>query len=721
MKRKGALLLSFIFILTLALPLQGFAANMDKALENAIKIAKAKFSVPESYKFSSNISTDGAKKIFYLDWRSTDGLESSNISARVDENGTIIGYSKYSPQDYIQTRKLPKFSRMEAKTKADGYIKWIEPGLLENLRYEESTQASIMDSSYYLSYYRVINGIPFYNDRVTVTVNRESGALQDYSRQWTDNLTFPAVKNTISLEKAEEAYSKNLGLKLIYKYSYVNDVMKAFPVYVPIYDNNYGIDAFTGARTRLFSNYYYGGYGDSAVNFSSAKSVRTTMAEEVKLNPDELNAVQNASKLMTVEEAEKIARNAKFLAISADSKLQSSNLNTNWPSKDEYIWSLQFEKPASGTSKFAEYSNVSVNAKDGVILSFYRGTPYIEGAAPKVDFAAAKTAVDAFLTENYPPFYKQTEYDKLNSERTLSDDTSKITSYNFVYSRLINGAAFPDNGFNIIYDAVNSQITSFNLNWYALAFPSIDKAIGVKAANEKLYKNVGLGLEYKFEYVNNPDAFYRGSPAVNAKVLLVYSPKPNKPLFIDAFSGNLLTYDGTAYKEAAKVSYTDIKGNAAEKQIMVLAENGVYLDGTTFKPNTTITQKDFLTLLSRTLSYYGPIITPLSTSKEVDDLYAYLQREGIVQAGEKAPANAVTREEAVKFLIRALKFNKVADIKGIYNCTYKDKDSINQNLIGYITIASGLGIIDGKSAYFKPKAKLTRGESAIMIYNYLQS
>jgi hypothetical protein len=75
----------------------------------------------------------------------------------------------------------------------------------------------------------------------------------------------------------------------------------------------------------------------------------------------------------------------------------------------------------------------------------------------------------------------------------------------------------------------------------------------------------------------------------------------------------------------------------------------------------------------------------------------------------------------VKFLIRALKYDKVADIQGIFNIGFKDKSSISSGLTGYIAIAAGLGIVDPKSAYLDPKAKLTRGQSAIMIYNYLQS
>ncbi len=692
---------------------------MDKALENAIKIAKTKFTIPKDYKFSSSINTENKKNIFNLHWVSADTLASGSINVGIDENGMIIGYNKYSQSDYIQTKKLPKFSRQEARTKADAYIKEIDPTLPGKIRYEENAQSSVMDTNYYLSYYRVVNGIPFYNDRVTVNINRETGALQDFSRQWTDNLTFPAAAGTLSLKKAQEAYGKNLGLKLIYKFSNTDDVLKTFAVYTPVYDNGiYGVNALTGELQRTSNNYYYA-YDEGAMLTSASKNARAASAE-VQLSPDELKAVQNASKLMSQDEAEKIARSSKFLSLTAESKLQGYYLNTNWPSKEDYVWSLQFNKPAGDKNKYDEYTSVAINAKSGEITSFSRGVNTADSTTKtKGDITAAKAAVNAFLQENYPQYFRQVQYDKLASESNLGDNSDSV--FNFIYSRIVNGIAFPDNGLNVTYDNISGTITNFSLNWFNIAFPSADKAIGTATALEKLFGSVSLDLNYKTEYSNNPAVIKIGSTAADPKVVLVYTLSPNKPLLLDANTGNLLNTDGSGYKEAAGVNYTDIKGNAAEKQIMVLADNGVFLEGTKFSPNAAITQKDFLTLLSKTLNYYGPVIKATSPVKDIDELYAFLQREGIVKAGEKLPDSAVTREDGVKFLIRALKYDKVADIKGIFNVGFKDKASISPNLAGYVAIAAGLGIVDTKSAYLKPKTKLTRGDSAILIYNYLQS
>ncbi|OGO79815.1 MAG: hypothetical protein A2Y21_03375 [Clostridiales bacterium GWC2_40_7] len=356
-----------------------------------------------------------------------------------------------------------------------------------------------------------------------------------------------------------------------------------------------------------------------------------------------------------------------------------------------------------------------------MITSFYRSTPYQEGTADKYKLEETKAAVDAFVKENYPDLYTQIAYDEDYEDNFIKSQGTEVPrSYNFKYNRLVNNTAFPDNGITADYDAVNGKITSFNISWFNVDFPGAANVIAMDAAYDKLFADIGLELQYKTD--NAADRKYIDSPSsdVIPEVKLVYSLKPGKPLFLDANNGVILDSDGNPYKEVKPVSYTDIKGSFAEKQIIVLAENGVYLDGTEFKPKAEITQKDFFILLSKTLNYYGTIVTANSSQKDIDSLYAFLEREGIVKEGEADPTSAIAREDAVKFLIRALKFDKVADINGIFTSMFKDQSDIKTGLSGYVSIAAGLNIVTGYNGYFYPKSKLTREAAAIIIYNYLQ-
>lgn len=716
MFRKLSLFLAIIFIFTMAIPVSGFAEEMDKGLEMAIRIAKTKFEIPENYEFTSNIYMVDDEKVFYLKWTDPDKDVYRNISVNVNDKGKILNYDKYDSSYYDNNNgKLPKLSRHEAKLKAHGYIEAIEKGLLKNLMYkEETSQNSILNSSYYFTYYRIVNGVPFYNDVVSVTLNKQTGELLDYSCSWTDDLTFPSVDNIISLEEAEKSYSDKLGFKLIYKYNYDNDEMKAFAAYVPIYGNSeYGIDAVTGEKQRISSRLYFANNVATADQKSAVMEAAGEL-ESVVLNPDELEAVSEASKLLSKEKAESIARGTAFLNITSEFKLENSYLNKLWPEKN-YIWRLYFTKKDAADETKQYYTYVTMDAKTGAIISFNIERPGQKDTDTKYDIDKTKEKADAFLSKYFGDYYKQVEYDRLSNEYAYAPE-NKNTVCSFRYNRLVNGAEFPDNGITVTYDNVSGMVIGFNLDWFnSIQFPSVAGAIGVAAAAEKFYENVGLELQYKYKYSDNTMETNKLEP------IPVYVLKNDKTLIIDANTGKLLNYNGEEYKESKHVGYTDIDNHYAKNYINVLAENGIYLEGSEFKPNSAMIQIDFLALLAKALGYYSDvIINKDSTEKEINDLYSYLTRQGIIKEGEKAPTSEITREEAVKYVIRALKYDKVADIKGIYNCSFTDKDKIDEGLVGYVTIAAGLGIISKNSATFRPKDKLKRAEGAIIIYNYLQ-
>jgi len=404
--------------------------------------------------------------------------------------------------------------------------------------------------------------------------------------------------------------------------------------------------------------------------------------------------------------------------LSDDFKLQSYYLNTNWPDKKVYLWSLSFEKP-SEDGTLDEYINVSVDAGTKEIMSFYKYVPYAGDKKPVNDISKAKAATDAFLAKYYPQYMNQLEYDVVSNEEYLTDKTVPAESYNIKYTRLVNGIPFPDNGVSFNYNNLTGTITSFNLDWYNIDFPAVDNVIGLAEAQKIMFEKIGLRLEYKYQGSYYITAAKDQKEKEEAK--LVYLLTSGKPLYIDAYTGKVVYKSGSEYVEPKKVTYTDIAGHFAEKQISVLADFGIYLDGSEFRPDEKITQLDFLSLLSKTLSYYGPVITKDSKKQDIDELYKYLISEGIVTEEEKAPESTVKREDAVKYIIRAMKYNKVAEIKGIFNVSFKDRDEISENLYGYVAIAAGLGIVKGDGVSFKPKSDVTRAETAIMIYNYLQS
>ncbi len=237
--------------------------------------------------------------------------------------------------------------------------------------------------------------------------------------------------------------------------------------------------------------------------------------------------------------------------------------------------------------------------------------------------------------------------------------------------------------------------------------------------NENFFNEIGLELQYVTRSIYYPMEKIAGEGQRNIpEVKLVYGARVGKPVMFDANTGVVIDYTGAPYKERKPAAYTDISGHYAENMINALAEQGITLEGAEFKPDEKILQKEYLKMLSRLADYYSP--TPMAeTSEEYDRLYAYLMTKGVIKEGEKNPDAFITKEDAVKFIIRAINYDEVADIKGIFISGFSDDSEINPDLIGYVAIAKGLKIVSGYNGNFNPKTELTRAQGAVVVYNYL--
>lgn len=699
--------LVLLLAVTAFMPVQGLAQE-DKALEQAIRAVKAKIEVPENFtEFNYYTYSDGDRISWYLDWNSKDMLEGS-LSVRVDDRGDILSYNLYKPYDYDSARKFPKISRQEARGTAEAFIERMKPGLLSDLELVEQGGLQQLGRTHSFTYIRLENGIPYPANTVSVEVNSETGEVQYYSYNWSEDLTFPNPEGVIPLEDAKEVYKEELGLKLIYEYKYDGEESRIYAVYIPVYGSNYGIDALSGERIRI--NPYYGVY---PLRGAQADGMEKAVADTPALTPEEQKAVEEMSSMVSREKAESIARGLRELEITRGYKLAGSYLQKELNAKDSYTWELNFE---SESQENGRPSNIWVrlDAKDGSLKGYNRYIPIDGQRDGKYTEDKARAAVEKFIKAVCGSKFKDMVFDPTNEDiyYPLAEGKNPV-SYTFHYIREVNGVQFPANYIHVGFDAVNGKVTSFNMSWYDLEFPSVEGVLEVEGIYDKLFADVGLALMYSNIYKENDReaVIYREQPEIR----LVYSVKQDKPAIFDAFSGEILDGSGRPYVEKKAVEYTDIDGHFAENQIAALAEYGISLPGAEFKPNQNIAQKDYLRLLAKAMGYYGSF----DDDKDLEEMYNRLIRERVITKEEKNPDGAVTREDAVKFLIRALGYQDVADIKGIFVTGFKDQGRIDPALVGYVAIAKGLGIVGGSGGNFYPKNSVTRAEAAVMLYNYL--
>ncbi|HEY9062918.1 MAG TPA: S-layer homology domain-containing protein [Pseudobacteroides sp.] len=722
MKRKISIFLSSIMILSLFFYVNVFAAS-DSGFEDAVKLVKSKISIPADYTvFNFRSGTENNKKVWSMEWSTKDG--DGFISVSLDDKGNILRYYNNKPMPGQTTRKLPKVSMLDAKAKAEAFIKKAAPGYFSQVKYSDAGNRTLVDISYMFNYIRVVNGIMFPNNYINISINSDTGEVQSYNATWNDNAVFPSADKVISKAEAQKAFMEKLGMGLFYNTSTDNGKQKIYPVYAPK-NQNYYIDAVTGEKVELlYSMLPYFDYGFSAsLTSGRAKGGMNMDADMVSLTPEETEAINSVSKVIPKEEIEKKLRAFKTLGLSDEHKLLEVSLERDYINKESIVWRMSFVKE-SKENPYQDSVNVSADAKTGEIKDFWINAPHKDGEEPKYDKDASKAAVEAFLKEIQPDKFKQSEFDA-NLDRNIYIDplyAEKPRDFSFNYIRKVNGAMFPSNHLSAGFDAVSGRIITYNMNWSNEEFPSLDKVVSLDKIYDKLFNDVGLQLQYKENY---PQEYLMKFPQpgnVKQEIRLVYALNHEKPSTFDANTGELITPDGKPYKDQKEYGYKDIKGHYAEKYIKILAEYGIAFEESEFKPDSKITQKDFMKLLSSLMNYgNGMNILSRNDSKEIEDIYKVMIREGVIKESEKAPDSQVTREDSVKFIIRMMKYDKVADIKGIYNCNYKDKNKINQDLIGYIVIADGLNIIKGSFGYFNPKNSLTRAEAFILAYNYLQN
>ena len=196
----------------------------------------------------------------------------------------------------------------------------------------------------------------------------------------------------------------------------------------------------------------------------------------------------------------------------------------------------------------------------------------------KYDKATAKKAVEEFLNQIQPNKFKDTIYNDFEADEIKWYENDEPKYYSFKYTRTINGVPFDNNGISVEYNAVLGKITNFNLDWYNIEFPSLEGAASLDKIYDIFFKDIGFKLQYTSGFINVVDE--KGS-FINPKteVKLVYSINYDKSTTLDAFTGALLNYNGTPYKEVKPLEYSDIAGHYAQGEIEVLAQVGIGLEG----------------------------------------------------------------------------------------------------------------------------------------------
>ena len=681
MKKLLCLVLIFvIFVSTVA-----FADSAE--MEKVLLIVKERIPSTEMFdRMDSRITTGANGRASYrFNWMSETDENAGELSVTATNSGIITNYYRLTREESRDSSlSVHRKTHAEVQPAAEAFLKKINPYIAEKLMVSSAAMHESLRATYYdFQVQRVENGLPVYGDTGHITVNPDGETVESFSIRYTEGLEF-GVEELISPKAAKKAYGEKLGLKLYYTLRYENGKREAVAVYAPKGAYNEYISAVSGEVVSPIEPDYSGENHkfmaeESVMNDSASASGSLSSAEKA-----ELSAVEG---LITKEKAAEIVISSKVLPLNESYKGQYFNLSKDYYDTKQYYWNISFEGDEG-------YADAQVDALTGRITSFYKSHKNSdeEKIAPEQARKIANTTMSVLAPELFPADgkgpYVPGEY---------------TGDYTFNWTRYENGIPFEGGNAHVTIDSTNGDVVDFYLMHQHIDFPSLEGIVSEEIALERMFKQTD------FEPCFIKTCSEKGRKFYN-KAMAVYMLENSNPV-LKAENGELLYGNGTAEEIAP---YTDLSGHFAEEAAILLREYGVGFSGGKFLPDEVITQKDLIALLNNIFYNGGDVL--LGESFAYDSVYAKATHNGIITEQEYSPEGSVTREMAAVMLIRAMGLEEAANLQGIYISPFAD---VTEN-VGYVAILTAMGIFKGdENGKFNPDYPITRGESAVMLVNYL--
>lgn len=699
-------------------------------MEEMIKKVRPLIDVPEEYKEFGwdfyggyNYSSPAYWNFYWTD------NQNGEISVQCDTEGRITNYNDYS---YKSSRNavLPTTSPKELLPVAESFLKKTAPHLKDmDLRLEDISYASVFyNHSFTYVFTRYENNIPVPENTVRVEVSHVTKTVKSYSSSISMEAKFSSSENLISADKAKEILSENQNMVLSYRLKTEYDdegnlkSRHAYLVYTP--EKGYvSVDAKSG-EVYVERNTWTALKAPS-LNSSAGGILMDSVAKEesadaeygggYQLSEKELEQIAVLESLITKDEAVKVILENNDLYIAENAYLSDARLskrydvvplNENGEKEDKYVWNLTFMTPG----EMYLGMSASVDAHDGAIISFNADLPYVYHyeefgiKEPELKYTkeeAIRIASD-FIKKQQPEKFEKIVYSNLNEyapykyvENDAGETYALYRAGRINFVRQNEGVDFTYNSFNMGVDRASGKITRYSYTWYDdVEFESPSDAIDKKDALMSLYSNEGFGINYE---VNRNYTYVDGvvnSTSAEIVTRAVYSAYSLPSTVIRALDGKLINYNNEEIITSEfDGEYSDMENHWAKETVKRFTWIGYGPEGDLFRPNDSITGKDFI-LLCENVRIYGD-------SAEITKL------------------ETLTRMDAVKIIIDHLGYGKIALLENVFITDFADNSDFEKEDIGYAAIARGFGLIEGDGENFRPYDTLTRAEALTIIENVI--
>ena len=679
MKWKKAV--SALLLLCMMTTLFTFAAEQDsEELTQVILSVKERIQVPEEYSefeyyYHKNQWNEGT---YQLSWSQKKDTYRS-ISVGTDSEGNVLSYYQYR-EDETQFNENQTLSEEEAIRLAESFLYRANEKARERLFYERTENLA---GSFLIRFTEKVHGIPVIGSMGTINISKASGEVLSMNL---NNLyaieKYPSAEGVIDLQKGQEAYLEKIGVEASYQlyYDWQDKSVTPFLAYTPKDYGSYAVDALTGEKIKIENGYsvYPRGMYDMAKESAMAGSGAGGLTES------EQKEVSNTLNLISKEEALKKVNT--YFGNGKTFTLNHAGLSRNTYDQDRYEWQL-------GGADGELYSNATVDAVTGTVLSFYSGQA--EEEKGKTTQEEAYEQVVKILKENAGELF---EHYELREEPEKEEEEF----FTFAFDRVENG--FKVNG-NTIGATVSSHgvITSYSIQYDKKA---VFTPATLTAAPEEVLKAFSKSGDFELYYY--PMTSYDQKDNKHTLTVHLVYDFARQPRNLDVVTLGELDEKGKPYQENNKPVYEDLEGHWAKETIDLLAYNDFYMiKENQFLPDQQVTQGDFLTYLLK-FDYIE--------FEDQEKLYEYALRTKLILESEIDPQGLISRKEAAKFLVRKLGMENLTKRPEIFNYPYADE--IDSSYQPYVSLCYALYLLNGDTQnHFNPDQGLTRAECGVIILN----
>jgi hypothetical protein len=727
--------------------------------DQAIELAQKSVSIPDGYTLQSvNLSGSGynqgqgpAWNLNYEKKQDNKFLGSANV--RIDAvSGKLLGFNLYNSDPSYKPSYPPKADYQAAKSIADKWVEKVNPEAIAQTKYNDAGEKASKPPlrgavQYDIRYDRIVNGIPFPQNSVSVTVNGD-GDVVGYNVAWNDDLVFDDPKGTIDAETAAKKVRELGDPTLAYLTPY-----QAKPNTQPI--TVYTMDMFPiDART--------GGIYVPDGMPPYEKPNLTPLTEQP------LGAVPEATLNLTKEEA--IAKVTSTFKLPEGMKLEDASYSENLDSgtqKPVSTWNIRWSTlDNEADAKVGQpYSNVyaAVDSKTGEILSYSVYDPTQQTGTDtdvkvKEDDAKAK-AIDV-VKSMLPGYTNQLVLQSTSGGKVVPlSIVKRPDGYNFTFARYIDGVRAGYDTVNVMIDSMTGDVRSYSKNFSQQPYPAQKpQTIDASKAEELLLADYDLQLQY----VNDPymSIFMAGGALSNSyaqmlktntlaaagkepvepskNVHLVYALVPkaaDAPSHVlNAVTGGWVSPDSGEPVTLEKPVVTDIEGHWAQKDLQLMLDyQALDVKDGKANPDAAITRGELIKMLVISMNggnvgiqYSAERAGSFADVKSDSPYFPYVERAvdlHILDSGTDGstfnPNATLTREDMAELIVRALGYGKLAEHETIFAAPSAVGEQLTHP--GADAIVVGLGIMSADGGSFLPAETVTKAQAATAFARYLQA